>query len=297
VRPEASAEDLAAFLRPYFPGASFDRLHRECAPRLLSLADRAFVGGVHPLELWLVSYLQERPGASFGDVVAASFEERRQAYEWLFRTGAKQGQDIRIRWMLEEDAFGRIHRAWARLGYPFDTLVPSLATALGSSGDRPAALAELVGILLNEGMRKPAVRIEGLELAKGTPFETVLHASRRRSERVLAPEIARVVLSALVDVVEQGTAVRAKGSVLAHDGTPVTLGGKTGTGDNRLSIQGPALNRTATFVFFLQDRYFGVLTAFVLGEDAESYRFTSSLPVQLFVDLVPNLGLDLAPAD
>jgi hypothetical protein len=41
------------------------------------------------------------------------------------------------------------------------------------------------------------------------------------------------LLSALVDVVEKGTAVRAKGSVLAHDGTPVTVGRKTGTGDNR----------------------------------------------------------------
>jgi hypothetical protein len=50
-------------------------------------------------------------------------------------------------------------------------------------------------------------------------------------------------------------------------------------------------------VFFVQDRYFGVVTAFVLGEDAGSYRFTSSLPVQLFVDLVPNLGLDLTPGD
>ena len=35
--------------------------------------------------------------------------------------------------MLEVEAFLDIHQRWPRLGYPFDHLVPSLATALGSS--------------------------------------------------------------------------------------------------------------------------------------------------------------------
>ncbi len=54
--------------------------------------------------------------------------------------------------MLEIEAFLDIHQRWQKVGYPFDHLVPSLATAIGSSGDRPAALAELIGTILNDGV-------------------------------------------------------------------------------------------------------------------------------------------------
>ena len=62
----------------------------------------------------------------------------------------------------------QIHKSWQRLGYPFGALSPSYATALGSSGDRPAALAELMGILVNDGMRQPTLRIDALDLALRT---------------------------------------------------------------------------------------------------------------------------------
>jgi hypothetical protein len=40
--------------------------------------------------------------------------------------------------MLEREAFRRIHAQWQATGYPFPSLVPSLATALGTSPtDRP----------------------------------------------------------------------------------------------------------------------------------------------------------------
>ncbi|MDT9151287.1 hypothetical protein RSW37_26500, partial [Escherichia coli] len=76
-----------------------------------------------------------------------------EVYSWLFKTRHRSARDSRIRTMLEVEAFLDIHQRWARLGYPFDHLVPSLATALGSSGDRPAALAELMGIIQNGGIR------------------------------------------------------------------------------------------------------------------------------------------------
>ena len=52
-------------------------------------------------------------------------------------------------------------------------------------------------------------------------------------------------------------------------GQPITIGGKTGTGDHRYQTYGKGgqlidsrvVNRTATFVFYLGDRYFGTLTA------------------------------------
>ena len=93
--------------------------------------------------------------AQYKDVIEASGDERVAVYQWLFKTIHKNSQDIRIRGLLELEAFLEIHRSWKRLGYPFDSLVPSLATAIGSSADQPAALAELMGIILNDGVRVP----------------------------------------------------------------------------------------------------------------------------------------------
>jgi hypothetical protein len=61
-----------------------------------------------------------------------------------------------------------------RQGYPFDSLVPSYANTIGVSGDTPAALAELVGIVMNGGIRYPAMMIGQLRFGRGTPTETVV---------------------------------------------------------------------------------------------------------------------------
>ena len=93
----------------------------------------------------------------------------------------------------------------------------------------------------------------------------------------------------MADVVEQGTARRLNGVFKLSNGKPVTVGGKTGSGDNRFETfsrcgavtTSRATNRTATFVFYIGERYFGVITAYVQGREAENYHFTSSLPVTL----------------
>lgn len=296
VRPDAPPEALAAFLAARLPsGVSLRsdqvaRLYERYDPARMSLHDRAYVAGVHPLELWLVAYLRDHPRATLDEVVRASAGVRQEAYRWLFTTRHKAAQDLRIRTVLEAEAFDEIHRGWVRLGYPFDRLVPSYATAIGSSGDNPAALADLVGIILNDGVRQPTERIRRLRFAAGTPYETVMVSRRRAPERVLRPEIARVVRRELVEVVERGTAVRARGAWVTADGTVVPIGGKTGTGDNRVDLRGGRsrpLNRTAAFVFFVGDRLFGTVVAYVPGEAAADYRFTSALPVQVFTALVP----------
>jgi hypothetical protein len=43
--------------------------------------------------------------------------------------------------------------------------------------------------------------------------------------------------------------------------------------------------RTATFVFFIGDRFFGTITAHVAGPEAARYKFTSALPAQLLKSL------------
>lgn len=297
LEPGASAEALGTFLRERLgekapEAARVQRLHERFAPDALDLPDRGYLAGVHPLELWLVAYRLQHPGASLSQALEDSADERQAVYGWLFRTRVKSAQDTRIYTLLEVEAFLEIHSRWARLGYPFGHLVPSLATALGSSGDRPAALAELMGIIVNDGVRLPTRHITGLHLASGTPWETALGRAAAYGERVMAPEVARALRKALSEVVERGTARRLSGSFKTEGGEDLSPGGKTGTGDNRVVVRGRAtlaLNRTATFVFHLGPRYFGSLTAYVVGPDAAKYRFTSGLPVQILTSMGPGL--------
>jgi hypothetical protein len=98
-------------------------------------------------------------------------------------------------------------------------------------------------------------------------------------------------------VVSAGTAQRLGNTFLLEDGQPLPIGGKTGTGDNRIvtstsrgyKTSSRALNRTATFVFYLGDHHFGTLTAFVTGSSAEDFSFTSALPLQVMKGMAPIL--------
>lgn len=304
--PQATPAELETFLRQRLEGARLSsdevaRLYERSGPEAFDLPDRGYVARVHPLELWLVAYLSAHPETTWSELVQASAKERQAVYRWLFKTRFKGAQDSRIYTMLEVEAFLDIHRRWARVGYPFGHLVPSLATALGSSGDRPAALAELMGIIQNDGIRKPTRRIDRLDFAVGTPYETRFASNGETGERVMAPEVAAALRNGLSEVVEGGTARRLSGAFKLADGTPLAVGGKTGTGDNRIVLgrgatRGVAMNRTATFVFYLGPRHFGTLTAYVIGPQAASYRFTSALPVQILKSMGPLLLPALEPA-
>ncbi len=298
LEPAAPPEAFAAFLGERLGDAQLSdariaQLYTRHAPDAFDLPDRGYVARLHPLELWLVGYRSANPDASLGEALVASEDERQTVYRWLFRTRFKSAQDVRIYTILEVEAFLDIHRRWARLGYPFGHLVPSLATALGSSGDRPAALAELMGIIVNDGVRLPTDRIDRIRFAADTPYETSFERRRGEGERVMAQEVAAALRNALSEVVEGGTARRLAGAFKLADGSTLTLGGKTGTGDNRIVIgggrAGVALNRTATFVFYLGPRHFGTLTAYVIGPNAAAYRFTSGLPVQILKSMGPLL--------
>jgi hypothetical protein len=249
------------------------------------------------LRLWLVGYLQEHPDTTRAAMLEAGVDARQASYAWLSKTRHKQAQDHRIRILLEEDAFAWIHQAWRRLGYPFDSLVPSYATAIGSSADRPEALAELIGIILNEGVWQPSVRVERLHFAADTPYETMLGRDPPAAKRVLAPEIAAVIRQGLIDIVEAGTAQRLHGAFATSEGVPMVVGAKTGTGDNRKKyfarggrlVREEVVNRTATVVFFIGDAFFGNLTIYVPGRAAADFGFTSSLPAQLLKAMAPAL--------
>lgn len=297
VRAESAPSELAAFLARWLPqgapgATAVTRLFEHYGPDRLSLADRAYLARIHPLEIWLVEYLQRNQKASFSEIVAAGADARQQAYAWLFRSSRKRAVDRRISMVLEEEAFDRLHRQWQRLGYPFPTLVPSYATAIGSSADRPRALAELMSFIVNDGVRLPTVKEEELDFAEGTPYETDLVLRPAAGEQLLAPELTATLRKALEDVVAEGTARRLKGVFVDNDGNPLRVGGKTGTGDDLAdSVPGghQEVSRSAAFVFLIGDRFFGTVTAHVADPGVGRFKFTSALPVQLLKSLAPAL--------
>ena len=303
VKPAASLDEFTAFMKKHFPAGVLVKkddpaeLYEKYGIDKFDLADRGYLAHVHPLELWMLNYRETHPTANFKQLTAASTQLRQDVYWWLFRSHYKHQQDIRIRTLTEQDAFKEIYKAWKRQGYPFDSLVPSYATVIGVSGDTPAALADLMGIIQNDGVRNPTIKIEQLHFGAATPTETVMVHQARTGERVISPLIAQLVRGELIGVVENGTGRRAHGGIALADGKVIPVGGKTGTGDNRLesfSANGhvtgdKVVSRTATFVFMVGDRFYGTIVAYVPGSKAASYKFTSALAVQLFKDLEPQI--------
>jgi len=269
-------------------------------PRL-TVVDYAYLLSVHPLDLWCATEYRQNGELSWEELYRKSVEARYLGSAWLLNPRNHRAQENRLRIRIEKDAFARMTPYWQRLGFPFKTLVPTYATAIGSSSDRPTALAELVGILINDGIRRPATTLTKVHFASKTPYETVLKPQQVKGEAVLAPEIARTMRKAMAEVVEQGTARRLNGVFKLANGTVLTAGGKTGSGDNRFQtfsrsgavISSRATNRTATFVFYIGELYYGVITAVVQGQEAGNFHFTSSLPVTLLKLLAPSITAKL----
>ncbi|MFZ2727872.1 MAG: transglycosylase domain-containing protein [Methylococcaceae bacterium] len=284
---------------------NIEQLYEKYSPKKFDLQDQGYITKVHPLELWLVGYLINHPNASQDEIMQASGQQRLAVYRWLFSSHRKNAQQKRIMSLLEAEAFKEIHQAWQRVGYPFDSLTPSYATSIGASGDRPAALADLMGVLQNDGRRMPTVRFESLHYAQGTPYETLMQKAADKGEQIFPHEVAKVAKEALMGVVNGGTAARVQGVYADAHGQLLAIGGKTGTGDHRKEvwasggrlIESKFISRAATFTFFIGERFFGVITAYIEGDEAENYHFTSALPVQILKYLKPTLSPLLTGVD
>jgi len=301
--PEATLGEFTTFMEKHLPTfketgtQTLQKYYDQFGPDKFSLADQGYITQVHPLELWLAGYISNHPQTNWAEIVTVSEKQRIEVYSWLMRTSRKNAQDRRIRSLLEVEAFLEIHKDWKRLGYPFNSLVPSYATSIGSSADRPAALAELMAILVNDGMRPPSALVTSMHFAEGTPYETLLKRQPAVGERVIPSEVARAVRGVLRDIVQNGTASRINRALMDKDGAEIPIGGKTGTGDHRYVTfkaggavkESKVVNRSATFVFYISDRFYGTLTAFVPGSEASHFEFTSSLPVSILRLLLPSL--------
>jgi cell division protein FtsI/penicillin-binding protein 2 len=313
---DADEEKLATWLARHLDERTWDavaetpgavhRLARAYGNPQLTIADYGYLLDVHPLEIWCAGELLRNPGLSFEDLQARSDDAKKTSSAWLFETRNRRAQDLRIRRHIERDAFAHMTPYWRRMGFPFERLVPSLTTALGSSADRPAALAELMGIIVNDGWRRPSVAINELRFADGTPYYSEFRSEPQLGERVMQPAVAHLLRDVLAQVVEYGTARPLKAAISGPDGAPAQIGGKTGTdsGDARYAafVHGrapqaaSASGRTASFTFYVGDHYFGVITASVQGPTAADYRFTSELPLAVLRQLAPLIEQRLAAA-
>jgi membrane peptidoglycan carboxypeptidase len=307
-RPQDSLAEFQKALSAIVPPGTqiqggYERLYEKYGADKFSLGDRGYLARIHPLELMTVNYLQTHPQATIEEIENFVRPELPDIYRWLMRSRNKHAQDLRIRMMLETEAFAGIHEVWKRHGFPFPALVPSLATSIGSSGDNPAALADLAGIIMNGGVHYPSIRVTKLHFAEGTPVETIASNKPAKPERVMAPEVAAVLKNEMGGVVEFGTARKAFQSVVLEDGRILRVAGKTGTGDNRLesydqsgrTIKSKVMSRTAAFVFLVGDKYFGTVIAYVPGQAAEGFKFTSALPVQIFRHLTTSMKTVIEP--
>lgn len=310
VLPQNSYQDMVNFIMPLCvncdDGEEVLSAYSRYEITKYSLNDRAYLSSTHPLDLWVSQRLVQDPSLSWQDLQKGANEIIEESYEWLFKTNNTRRQNSTIRTVLEKHAFKNIEHHWHALGFPFERMVPSYASALGVSGDQPSALARLVGIIQNDGVSVEPYKYTSIKMALDTPYECHFTYQPQKGERVLSSEIAQIVQTGLQGVVSHGTAIRARNTVRLSDGSVLTVGGKTGTGDNRLKlydengtlISDKAQNRTATFVFTIGDRFYGTIVAYVEGEKAEHHSFTSSLPVQAFKEIAPVLNpiLESRPA-
>ena len=299
--PDADASALQAWLADHghaVATADAAALKRAVGGPQLTLLDHAYLLGRHPLDVWCAGEMMRDSALTWDSLLARSDAARELASSWLFQSRQRRPQDLRVRIRIEEQAFAQMTKAWRRLGFPFERLVPSYATAIGASADRPAALADLMGIIVNDGVRRPTRTVRSLRFAATTPYHTVFEPSVAADERVLPAAVARAVRAVLAGTVERGTARRLAGVFREADGTAIVAGGKTGSGDNRFEtfgrggqlVSSRAVSRTAVFTFYVGDRYFGVITAAVTGHQADNYEFTSALPVTVLKLFAPQIN-------
>jgi hypothetical protein len=302
LHPQKELSHWFASLGENISSNDIGKLARAFGNPRLNIADYGYLLDVDPLKLWCLGQLQHDPSVSWTTLWDRSANSREIASRWLLKTTNRKAQDVRLQIQIEEDAFLRMTPHWQQLGFPFERLVPSLATAIGSSSDRPVALAELMGIIVNDGVRRPTYEIKKLLFASGSPYQTTLEMKPDDGRQVMNAAVARALREILALVVDKGTARKVAGSFINPDGDPMIAGGKTGSGDNRffvfgrggLRISSTPVDRTATFVFYIGRQYYGTITAFVDGPQSGHYAFTSALPVSMLKLFAPTINSSLA---
>ena len=277
VFPERSFEDFAAALRALPAGAALGEpdlraMYGKYGRERFSLADRAFLARMHPLELWLMEWQREHPAGTLRGRVG---RERRRARHRLHlavpdaqprRPGPAPAHAARARRLRAHPP--RVEEA---------RLPVRDARALRRHRDRQLGRPPL-GAGRADGHHRGRRHAAADRARDGAALRAPARPTRRRSrrrprprEQVLRPEVARALRERAA---RRGRERHRPPRERRLRATP--LGGKTGTGDHQKKrvdrwanvIDSEYVSRTATFVFFAGDRFHGVITAHVAGPES-----------------------------
>ena len=177
-RPEASRAELGDFLVHHLPPSSVDDdelwdLWREYGPAVFRCrtgdTSRAFIRwscGSSPISRTIRTRSRSEVIEASGPMCGRrSMAGSSRAATCTSRTRASASCSRRM----PSTGSSRIGGGRAILSV---TSCHHMARAIGSSGDRPDALADLMGIILNDGVRLPNVDLQRLHFAADTPYET-----------------------------------------------------------------------------------------------------------------------------
>ena len=168
----------------------------------------------------MVNYLRNHPLASCGR--DAGSEPRRARHRRIRgssrraitrrRTGASSA------WSKRRPSL-QIGKSWRALGYPFASLTPSYAAAVGASGDRPAALAQLIGTIANDGKTLPTQSIATLRVREGHAVRDALRSrGDARRARCCRRKSATWFINCCATSCSGGTAKRLADGITLPDG-------------------------------------------------------------------------------
>lgn len=205
-----------------------------------SLQDRAFLAKLHPMKLESGRLIAEQPELRLEGAMAQTEESRVKIYNsWLINPkkltdGKIRAQNRAITIMMDRDAWGEIEGFWHKIGYPKEYhLVPSLASVIGVSGNKPEALSKFTSIILHGGENVRITPFTDIHFGTGADNPHELHArpGLPAGPRILHPEVAEHLIKMARGGVEneQGTSRRLFGVFKNQDGSPAVTFGKTGT--------------------------------------------------------------------
>ena len=109
------------------------------------------------------------------EVMEASADARQEVYGWLFKAAACTSRTRASASCSRRTPSTASCRTGGGRATRSAHLVPSYGTAIGSSGDRPDALADLMGIILNDGVAAAECRSAAPAFRRG-------HALRDRDD-------------------------------------------------------------------------------------------------------------------
>ena len=220
LEPDADVDGLGQFIARRLPNAdlsdaALQALRDKLGPGRWSLADRGYLAGVHPLELWVAAHLREHPKATLGEAIAASVRATAGRLPVAVQDAPQGGAGHAHP---QPARSGRLRRDPAVVAAPglslrlADAVVRDRARCIG----RPTCGAGRADGHHRQPRRAPAGDARGVAAVRAATRRTRRDwsTSQRRPSECSSPRSPTCCARALIGVVEDGTAKRLKGALV-----------------------------------------------------------------------------------